>query len=802
MTVSFNHNSVRAKKARLARFLSSKATILLYKCIAFFFVVGGGLIMLSGRHIGALLTAPGLAVLLFLLWYYGELRSLPARLPTNPEELVLEQLLDASALARLKPQPTAKDIWDAIKDGFESRFFSVRFGLDSAYFVNQLDTSQISAKEVWIRAWEIASRHGYQDLSGGAITLALFLLTPSYQQALNTLHLEQADLEQGLDWLKHLDDTFTQLSKKEHYGGLGRDWAAGYTPTLNRLAFNISRDIERGGLWARNTTTHNQVVSQMLSVIGNSRSSSVALVGELGVGKTTAVYILAKKLLTEKVQNLRYHQIFSLDASTLVASAGNYQSLEQLLLQMFGEAAQAGNIILFLDEAELFMRSGTGSLDLTDVLLPVLQSGRLHLICAMTPKEWQLLVANKPALAGLLNYQAMPVPNQPESMQVMEDQLIDIEHKHKVMFTYQAVQEAYRLAEKYVHDMAFPGRGIRILEESAVFAKSGLITPEIVGQSMEAKLGVKVVQSTGAESQQLLNLEDELHKRLINQVRAVQVVANALRRARSGVSNPNRAVGTFLFLGPTGVGKTELAKALADVYYSGRDQIIRINLNEYSQSQDVERLLASSSGDSSGNSLLAQIRRQPYSVVLLDEIEKAHLEVLNVLLQLLDEGVLHDKEGREASFKDAIVIATSNAGADLIRTQIDAGHNLEEFEEQFTNQLIDSKAFTPEFLNRFDEIVLFRPLKPEELEQVVQLMIAEVNQNLARQRVKVTLSPAAVTWLVSKGNDPRLGARPMRRMVTRSVENLVAKKILEGSAQAGTEIILDAFDLEQGGVQS
>ncbi len=797
MKVSFDYSGSRARKARLARHFTSRLVNLLKIFIVLLVVTGIGL-ALTGNRWGGVLVAIATSTLLLLVWHDGDLKNLSAKLPRNDiENLALEQALDADLLAVLPKNPAIDSIWKAVRPHWHRNFFNTRFGLDD-YFFDNLQESRAQVEDVWKLALELSQKHGLTSITPSATMLALFRCFTHYQTALNALHLEWEDLEQGLDWLSHLEAVMEQAKRKEHYGGLGRDWSAGYTPLLNQIAHNLSLDIQSGGLWTRQTESHERVINQLIQVLAKSSSSSVALVGELGAGKTTAVYALAKKLLTERVPSLRYHQMFSLDASTLVANARNFQSLEQLLLGIFGEASTAGNVIIFLDEAQLFMRGGTGSVDLTNVLLPVLQSGRVRLICAMTPREWQLLLDANPALAGLLNYQFMPPPTREDTLRIMQDQLISIEHKHKVVFMYQAVQEAYRLAEKYIHEQVFPGRGIQLLKETAVFASQGLITPDIVGKSLEAKLGVKVVQASGAESKQLLNLEEELHKRLINQTRAVGVVSNALRRARSGVNNPNRPVGTFLFLGPTGVGKTELAKALADVYFGGRGQIIRVNLNEYSQSKDVGRLLAATTLETSAV-FLAQIRRQPYSVVLLDEIEKAHPEVLNVLLQLLDEGVIRDATGNEASFKDAIVIATSNAGADSIRKQIEAGHDLEEFEEPFVNQLIDEKHFQPEFLNRFDEIVLFRPLKPEELQQVVRLMVEEVNQTLARQKVRVTVTDAALAWLVEKGNDPRLGARPMRRMVQRSVENIVAKKILSGQAGPGSEIALDAPDLEATG---
>ena len=275
--------------------------------------------------------------------------------------------------------------------------------------------------------------------------------------------------------------------------------------------------------------------------------------------------------------------------------------------------------------------------------------------------------------------------------------------------------------------------------------------------------------------------------------RSVTPACTSLRRARAGVTNPKRPIGSFLFLGPTGVGKTELARSIAATYFGSETAMLRLDMSEYQQPDDVQRLL--STGESETSSLLMSVRQQPFSVVLLDEIEKAHPNILNLLLQLLDEGQLTDVAGKPASFKDCVIIATSNAGANEIRERISQGESLESFSSQFTDQLIQSGQFKPELLNRFDEMVLFRPLTPEELGQVVQLMVSEVNKTLANQNIAVELTPAAVSKIVEQGNDPRLGARPMRRTLQKAVEDTVAQKILRGEAKAGDHIRLDAPDL-------
>jgi len=281
---------------------------------------------------------------------------------------------------------------------------------------------------------------------------------------------------------------------------------------------------------------------------------------------------------------------------------------------------------------------------------------------------------------------------------------------------------------------------------------------------------------------------------MIGQERAVSVVSDALRRARSGIRNQNRPVGTFLFLGPTGVGKTELAKSLADVYFGGENNMIRLDMNEFVSVNDVSRLIADGADDP--GSLTAQVMKQPFSVVLLDEIEKAHSSVLTTLLQLLDEGILRDVRGREVSFRDTVVIATSNAGSDRIQEYIQRGYTLQQFEETFVSELISSHIFHPEFLNRFDEMVVFGPLTKPQLLQVVDLMLVGVNKNLVAQNITVTVALDAKEYLVEAGYDPRLGARPMRRVVQKAVENTVAKLLLAGNVQPGSVLEISREHVE------
>ena len=373
----------------------------------------------------------------------------------------------------------------------------------------------------------------------------------------------------------------------------------------------------------------------------------------------------------------------------------------------------------------------------------------------------------------------MVLPSTPEeTMKILQDRVPYYEYEHNVVYTIWALKEAYRLSEKYIHDMVMPGRALNLLEASAGFATERLVTAESVQMSIEKTYGIKMQASQNDdERQRLLNMESLIHERMIDQKQAVRAVSDALRRSAAGVRNEKRPIGTFLFLGPTGVGKTELAKAISDVYFHGEGTIVRIDLNEFVAAESVDRLIED--GAINENSLTSQVMKRPFSVVLLDEIEKAHPKVLTTLLQLLDEGVLRDIKNREVSFRDTIVVATSNAGADKIRQYIDEGHDLSAVKEELTNELIANGEFKP-------------------VGKIFDLTLKGVNKTLESQKITVEVDDDAKAILVEKGYDPKLGARPMKRVVQSYVENITAKAMLAGNLAAGGNLRIDKemLDLE------
>ncbi len=786
----YKYSSTRAAKARLGVRLTSLWRVILV-ALAGLLVLGGILLLVSHITLGWLVI--GLAALPFMLyeWHHGDLALPPVT--TNS----IDGLLSGDILGQLGQNPTPREIAAATASVRGGQFFAVRFGITKNFLNDITSDNPEETETIWQHALEVRTQTGSEHISGAVLAVAILQSFADHDKLLAHMHLDMNDMLAGVRWYERLRTMFNKTKEPVRTGGIARDFSFGYIPLLKRFGQNLSESV--GNRIPIEVASHQKALDQLIDTFGSGGRQNVVLVGEAGTGKTTLVRAFAERILDAKAKipaNLKFRQVFMLDSASLIAAAPGRGELEGLIMQVLGEAYSAKNVIICLDNAQLFFEEGVGSVDLTNVLLPILEAGNLRVILAMDEQRYLQIGQRNPGLVNALNRISLAAASREETIAVMQDQLIFTEYQRKITYMYQSLAEAYRLSERYVHDLSMPGRALKLLETAASYGENGFITGNSVQQAIEQTMNIKVGVASGEDEREtLLNLEDKIHERMINQTHAVQVISDALRRARAGVRNENRPIGTFLFLGPTGVGKTELSKALADVYFGGEDRMIRLDLNEYVRPEDVSRLIADGADDPT--SLTAQAMKQPFSVVLLDEIEKAHPQVLTTLLQLLDEGILRDIKNREVSFRDAIVIATSNAGADRIREYIERGLKLEQFEQKFIDELINTNQFRPEFLNRFDEIVVFRPLEKPELIQVIDLILAGINKQMALQKVSVNVADDAKAFLVEKGYDPRLGARPMRRVVQRAVENLVAKQMLAGSVAPGTVIQVTLEQVQQ-----
>ncbi|HEX8762513.1 MAG TPA: AAA family ATPase [Candidatus Saccharimonadales bacterium] len=773
--------SLRARKARLRHLLGGPLQILFGMISALALMASLYFLFVEKLpRVGYGFASVACAMTMLQFWHHFGLQKLP---PVTPAK-TLDDIIEPNLLAYLKRPLTPKNLWEAALKLPEGQFILHRLLLPPQIIHDQIGERESDLPAVWEQASALIHQDKPPQIHAGIITASIILTSRAGQDFLTQSKLQPKDVIEVLDWLER---RLTYINApKLNFGGIGRDWATGFTPTLEHFGSNMSQAIEHHGGFAHHYS-HGDLLDGIVSNL--ERGSSVALIGPEGSGKTTLVYGLAERLLQGRDRNLQYYQIVSLNASMITSQPQEH--LEELMLTLFGEGIAAGNIILFLDDAQLFFNAGVGSFDMSQILLPILKNRQLKLVAAFSPGAWQQLQAERPALATSMASITLTEPDQQSVFEIMEDTVAVQESQSGVTIGFEAIKEAYRLSGQYMQDQAYPGKAINLIEQAIPYANHQIITAEAVQQAVEKTKGVKVSTAAAPEAQILLSLEDRIHERMINQKRAVNVVASALRRGRAGVSNPNRPVGSFLFLGPTGVGKTELARSLAATYFGDERQMIRLDMSEY---QTINRLLSADTRE--GQSLLLSIREQPFSVVLLDEIEKTSPEILNLMLQMLDEGQLTDTLGRPASFRSSIIIATSNAGAADIMARVRETGNLDDYERPLLNKLISEGQFKPELLNRFDEVVLFRPLTEEESADVAKVMLAGVNKTLAVQQISVQLTPEALREVVHRGYDPEFGARPMRRIIQKTVENAIAVKILRGEVQPGAVITLDVPDLD------
>ncbi len=787
-------NSMRSDKARYGATLG-KFWIIILAVISIFTLVMGVMLLVVGLPLGWALIGLSFVPAMIVEWNEGELSKLPSsKKPSN-----IDDVLEGSILGHVTKNTTPRDLNQIISGDIGGQFMMVRLGISPSFLAEIASNDKNDTQKIWDESWKIFKDLGSSQISAPMLVVALIKQAPNYKSLINHLQLDDEDLINGIKWYDHLNNIFEKSDRPKKTGGIARDWSFGFTPLLRRFTTNISQQIGTRDLTLIELESHNSALQQLESIFSGQNRQNALLVGPDGVGKTEIVHAFAAKLLqadSNLPDRVKFNQVFMLDAAALISSASKRGELENLIPQIMQEAYRAKNAILFLDNAQLFFEQGIGSVDLTNIIQPIVEAGGLRMILAMNDQQYLRIVKRNPTLEGLINKIVVEPATEIETIAIMQNKVMDIEYRNNVTFMYQALKEIYKLCERYVYDLAMPGKVLQLIEASVRYPENGLITVKSVDKAIEESLGVKIGSVDGQlERDKLINMESLIHKRMVGQERAVKVVCDAIRRARTGVRNQNRPIGAFLFVGPTGVGKTELSKALSEVYFGGEDHLIRLDMNEFSNKTDADRLIADAA--TNAHSLTSMVIKRPFSVILLDEIEKADPSVLLMLLQMLDEGILRDSSNRKISFRDSIIIATSNAGSEIIREYISRGYDLEKFETEFVDDLIKNRQFRPEFLNRFDEIVMFKPLEVSDLLSVVDLMIGNINKTLASKKITINVDIEAKKYLVQVGNDPKLGARPMQRIIQRAVENIVANRMLSGEVESGSTVDITVDQIKQ-----
>lgn len=581
--------------------------------------------------------------------------------------------------------------------------------------------------------------------------------------------------------------------------GIGKDWGGGFTVNLDKYARNITlaAQFHKAPYHLYGHRRYIELIERGL-VEGFGK---VVLVGEPGVGRHTVLKALAQVVNSGKTYGLlNYARLLQIDSASILMGAANAnESLDKIRL-LFGEALKAENVILIINNIDAFLDSSSevGRINATEALLPYFKS-RLKIIGVTTPGGYASTIGKNQQLQELISKIEISETGGLETLVILQDESATLESKGLV-FTNAALREIVNLCTKLIANLPNPEKSLEVLEETAVYVltktKTSIVLPEHVQTVMTLKTKIPVEKVAASEKNILLHLEDLLKERIVGQEEALVEISNALRRSRSGISSEKRPIGSFLFLGPTGVGKTETAKALAAVYFGNENRIIRFDMSEYQEVHSINRLIGDADSRSGGN-LTEKVIENPFSLLLFDEIEKAHPQILDLFLQMLDEGHLTDALGRKVSFVNTMIIATSNAGAEFIREIVSQGVDLQNLKTQLFEFLQKQGLFRPEFLNRFDGLITFHPLTMEELTAVAALLLTDLNQRLEDKEIKVRITPQLLAILALRGNNPQFGARPLRRFIQDRIESYLAQGLLSNQIRRGDEIEIPSEVLAQ-----
>lgn len=647
----------------------------------------------------------------------------------------------------------------------------------------------------------------------------------------------------------------TQLGMDRTFDGSGIEvkcpTLAKVSRNLSKMAFNDELDPVIG---------RDKEIDRALQILGRRTKNNPVFVGEPGVGKTAVAEGIALRIAEEQVPaSFLNKQIITLDISNVVAGTKYRGEFEARLTKILDEVRNAGNIILFIDELHMLVGAGgtEGSVDASNILKPALSRGEIQLMGATTFDEYQKYIEKDRAFERRFAPIYLDEPSDEETEAILEGLKPQYEDYHHIVIDDEAIKAAVQLGKRYITDRQMPDKAIDLIDEASSKAKlhnasqteeqqlkeqwqdleeekrqavlhnnfaaaqhvrmqqnlterelavvrtkqatqKQRVTKEMVAEIVSEWTGVPVQQLAQKESSRLLHLESELHKNVIGQDEAVSAVARAIRRARSGLRNPKKPIGSFMFLGPTGVGKTELAKTLARVMFGSEDAMIRVDMSEFMSRENVSRLIGSAPGYvgyDEGGQLTEKVRKKPYSVLLFDEVEKAHPDVFNIMLQILDDGYVTDAKGRKVDFRNTIIIMTSNLGSSELRDDKRVGFgakSLADDKEAMKSTMMAAlkEHFRPEFLNRIDETVVFHYLSQQDVHQIVRLMANDIVGRLAEQGIQLKLTSGAIDLVAKEGFSAEYGARPLQRKLQTLVEDRLAEAVLANEIQPGDQVTL------------
>ena len=659
----------------------------------------------------------------------------------------------------------------------------------------------VHVQEILLSAFSDAYSNNQESVSVLNVVLFCYQKNPILQEILYELEISQNKIENAVKWfsindkMRHDYKIFRKMARLKPSGNMNRSYTAIATPTIDYFSRDMTTMAKYGYFEA--CVAREKEIKQIFEAFEGGQSG-VLLVGHPGVGKKTIIEGLAQLMVKEEVPDfLEDKRLVELDVSRLISGASPVQAQERLL-SIINEMQKSKNIILFIENIENIMGIASGSeesLELSEVLAETLSRRGIYCLASVSSENYSRYIEGK-ALASSMAPIKVLEPSKDDAIYMVESKIAWIENKYGVYFDYSSIEETVDMSAKYINDKFLPEKAVDVIKAAAVKMSKlsqkdphkKVCTKNDIAEVISDITGILVSKVTESEGEKLMNLEQKIHDRMIGQEEAVTAVAGSLRRARAELREGTRPIASFLFLGPTGVGKTELAKTVSDIYFGDERYMIRLDMSEYQLADSVRKMI----GDVGGTLgyLTEAVRKKPFSLILFDEIEKAHPDILNLFLQILDDGRLTDGQGRTINFTNSIIIATSNAGALFIQQAVKENMEMEIIKQELIDVHLN-KIMRPELINRFDGIIVFKPLTLDNILAIAKLMIKKIEKNLVAKGMNLLFEEEGLLKLAKAGYDPKFGARPLRRLLQDKIENEIANLILARKISRRDTIIIN-----------
>lgn len=651
----------------------------------------------------------------------------------------------------------------------------------------------IPQNELSQRVWEIGKKSGAPYLRPEHFFVALLSLVPGAESSLLKLGLSLEDFYDALEFLQRKANfwravwVFDEDFHTRHLKGVNRGWLGVPTPSLDLAGEDLTKLASKERV--PDFVGRQDVVSRIINILSLEAGRNVLLVGEPGSGRGALVGYLAKLIISgDAPASLSTKRLVRLDETKLLAGVLSQGELAEKIKNIFEEVRASGNVILYMDEIQNFGIGEAGSkYNLYSLMESYLESADFQFVAVTDAASYTRILEKNKSFARIFTKIELAPASVLETVDILKNHVIEGERYRKIRTSVPAIKEIAKLSAEYIHDLVLPDSAIKVFEECLVSADQGWVKRAVVEKVVQARVSVPVGEAGVEIKHELLNLEESIHRQMVDQVEAVTAVAGVLRRAAAELRDKQRPIGSFLFVGPTGVGKTELAKTLVKIYFAGKGNFARFDMSEYQSSDSVNRLIG---GSGEEGILTETVRQHPYSLILLDEFEKADPKILTLFLQVLDDGRLTSGSGKTVDFTNTIIIATSNAASLTIARGLQGGKDMGQLKQEVNQELLT--IFRPELINRFDEVVIFKPLSPEDLQKIVSLKLGELQNRLKEQGYLVEFDGGVVQKLAARGFDPVLGARPLRRLIQDTLEARLSVMVLEGKLPKGEKLTAGA----------